>query len=299
LRYVYSLVRFVPDPARGEFVNVGAIVGSDESSEWDLRQVENPVRARAVDDRKSLEAVWMFMDSMGRAIDDHQRATQTLFAPEVELSESWLEGVYASHRNIVQLSPPAPMVADSADEALDRVFDLLVVDPAHRRYRFQKKHVALAAVRAAYVKHFLRTGVDIKERCTLETPAHKERLDFAVANGSVVQLTHTWSFQVPDQDMLAEQVKAWGWTVHDLRGHGGVLAVGERLYEAPRDVDVEVVYVPPGPEQEAPAWRDARNVFEELGVRYGALDHADAVGAAALQLLVTSRERLDIRPGQP
>ena len=34
MRFVYSLVRFVPDPARGEFVNVGAIAGSEESSDW-------------------------------------------------------------------------------------------------------------------------------------------------------------------------------------------------------------------------------------------------------------------------
>jgi hypothetical protein len=53
VRHIYSVVRFVPDPARGEFVNVGAIVGSEESSEWGLRQIENPVRARAVDDRKA------------------------------------------------------------------------------------------------------------------------------------------------------------------------------------------------------------------------------------------------------
>ncbi len=45
MRYVYSLVRFVPDPARGEFVNVGAIAGSEDGAEWQIRQVENTVRA--------------------------------------------------------------------------------------------------------------------------------------------------------------------------------------------------------------------------------------------------------------
>ena len=51
MRYVYSLVRFVPDPARSEFVNLGAIVGSEEYSEWESRQVENPKRARDIDER--------------------------------------------------------------------------------------------------------------------------------------------------------------------------------------------------------------------------------------------------------
>ena len=45
MRYLYSVVRFVPDPARGEYVNVAAILGSEETGEWDVRQVENLRRA--------------------------------------------------------------------------------------------------------------------------------------------------------------------------------------------------------------------------------------------------------------
>ena len=49
MRYMYSVIRFVPDPIRGEFVNVGVLAGSDESSEWDLRMVESLKRAGDVD----------------------------------------------------------------------------------------------------------------------------------------------------------------------------------------------------------------------------------------------------------
>jgi len=121
MRFVYSLVRFVPDPARGEFVNIGTIAGSEESSEWQWRQIENPVQARAIDDRKSLEAVWAFLDRVGREMDDYERSQVSLFEPNVELSEAWLQQLYVAHRNVVQLTPPTPMVAASADEALDRV----------------------------------------------------------------------------------------------------------------------------------------------------------------------------------
>ena len=51
MRHVYSMVRFVPDSARGEFINVGANVGSEESSEWQVWQIENPKRARFIDER--------------------------------------------------------------------------------------------------------------------------------------------------------------------------------------------------------------------------------------------------------
>ena len=49
MKHVYSLIRYVPDPVRGEFINVGAIAGCDESSEWEIRQVANPARARRID----------------------------------------------------------------------------------------------------------------------------------------------------------------------------------------------------------------------------------------------------------
>ncbi|MDQ6945670.1 MAG: DUF3037 domain-containing protein [Actinomycetota bacterium] len=287
MRFVYSIVRFVPDPARGEFVNVGAIVGSEESSEWQYRQIENPTRARALDERQTLDAVWSFLDRVGRQIDDFERAGETLFDPGVELSEAWMERLYVDHRNVVQLSRPTPMVAASADEAMDRIFDDLVVDPARRRHSFQKKHAALAAVRAAYRAHSVEKTKNLRERVSLQTDHHRERFDFAVTNGKVVQLTHTWSFQVPDQEQLAEQVKAWGWTVRDVRRGGGQIgaSTGETWDVAP-NVDIEVVYVPPVFEERAPSLRDALAVFTDVGAQFHPIDGADLVAVRAHELLV-------------
>lgn len=286
MRHIYSLVRFVPDPARGEFVNVGAIVGSEESSEWQIRQIENPVRARALDDSSSLDAVWSFMDSIGSTFDAFEAASESLFGVEEELTEDWLLALHASHQNIVQLSPPTPMVAESAEEALDRVFDLLILDPAVRKYRFKKKHTALAAVRAAYRNVGVRKGTSLQERVALHTPHHRERFDFAVTNGRALQLTQTWSFQVPDQATLAEQVKAWGWTVRDVRNGGGQIGTADgREFDVQEDVDIAVVFVAPKPDQPAPAFEDASNVFEDLGIEATRVDEANRVGERARALL--------------
>jgi hypothetical protein len=280
------VVRFVPDPARGEFVNVGAIVGSEESSEWDLQQISNPVRARAIDDHKALDGVWSFLDRVGRDIYEYEEATERLLESPVELSEAWLERLFINHRNIVQLSPPTPMVASSAGEALDRVFEQMIVDPAQRKYRFRKKHAALAAVRAAYRRHGVRERINLRERVAVRTESHSERFDFAVTNGHVLQLTQTWSFQVPDQESLAEQVKAWGWTVRDVQQHGGqaTLPDGSR-FDVTSEVDVEVVFVPPAEGQDAPAMKDAYSVFKELDVRQAPVEEADQVGRRASELL--------------
>jgi hypothetical protein len=286
MRFVYSVVRFVPDPARGEFVNVGAIVGSEESSEWDSRYITNAVRARAIDDRKALDAVWSFFNHVGREIDQYETAVETLLPAAVELSEAWLARLFVEHRNIVQLSPPTPMVASTADEALDRVFEQMVIDPAARQYRFRKKHAALAAVRTAYARNGVRKSAHFREPVTLHTTHHHERFDFAVIDGQVVQLTQTWSFQVPDQESLGEQVKAWGWTVRDVRQGGGSVVLPEGRLQVAPEVDIAVVYVPPVPGQDAPAMRDASNVFEELGVQQAPVEAANQVGRRARELLV-------------
>jgi hypothetical protein len=50
MSFQFSLIRFVPDPARGEFVNISAVAGSDEAGEWELRLVSNLSRALSPDD---------------------------------------------------------------------------------------------------------------------------------------------------------------------------------------------------------------------------------------------------------
>lgn len=165
MKHVYSLIRYVPDPVRGEFINVGAIAGCDESSEWEIRQVANPARARRLDERGSLSASWAFMDQLGRAVDAHEAAIQQPTpAEDTLLSEDWLADLWCRYRNIVQLSPPAPVLADSTTKALDEIFAQLVVDPAPHRRGENTKHPALAAVRRAYRAAGLTKAHDVHER---------------------------------------------------------------------------------------------------------------------------------------
>lgn len=125
---------------------------------------------------------------------------------------------------------------------------------------------------------------------TLQTTHHRQRLDFAVTNGQALQLTNTWSFQVPDQEQLAEQVKAWAWTIRDIQRGGGTVTLGdEPRFDIAQDVDVAVVYVPPGADQDAPAMGDALNVFEALKVRHAPVADADFVGQRAQALVLASQ----------
>lgn len=287
MRYTYSVVRFVPNPVRGEFVNIGVLAGSDESSEWELRTVENLRRARSIDEKGLLRFVWSFVDDIGRKLDQYTEAVQTSLFDEADdgLSEEWLMRLSEESRNVVQFSIPAAVVAEDIDEALNILFDQFMVEPEARRFPFKKKHVALAAIRRAYRQVGLKRREHFEEGVTVKGQHHKERFDFVVANGRAVQLAQTWSFQVPNQEDLAEQVKAWAWTVADVRKHGGTAETVARRMEVPADVNIQVVYVPPAVDHPREALDEALAAFTQINVHSVEADRANAVGRQALKLV--------------
>lgn len=294
MRYVYSMIRFVPDPARGEFVNVGTVVGSEDAGEWRLRLIDNLKRARALDDRGVLPSLWSFADEIGRCIDHAEASLESAVAEPVELTERWLEGLWQGYRNVVQLSRPAPLVAEDLEHAVSMVFDGLVVDPEHRRFPFASKQPVLAAARQAYLGGGIRKGIHIAERKVVKGKHHRQRFDFLVMNGQAVQLTQTWSFQRPDQQQLAEDVKAWAWSVQELREGGGVVDLAtETMVRVPPDVEILAVYMPPL-SSSAGVLDEAMSAFEDISVEPVTINDVGQIGRRAKELLVNSGVQLEL-----
>jgi hypothetical protein len=281
--YFFSLIRFVPDPARGEFVNLGALAGSDEMGEWDLRLVSNLARAKALDDRGVLTGAI----SYAAAFQDNIAALEQLEVRGVEpMSLDLLRLRSCDLQNVVQLTTPAPVAADSAESALDLIFEQLVLDVARKSFEFEKKHKALGAARRAYRNHGIGSS-SVRERAPVRASAFDGTFDFAVHNGSAVQLVQCWSFQLPNQADLAEQVKSWSWVVHELRRSGGELSIGDSKVDVPSETEIFAIVVPPKEGASSPAFDEARAAFDEIGVRAVLSDDADEVGqraAAALAL---------------
>ena len=70
-----------------------------------------------------------------------------------------------------------------------------------------------------------RDNVHRNRRVVMHAGRHSERIDFAVANGFVVQLAQTWSFRVTDLQAMAESVRAWGWMIQEARQTTGRLSL--------------------------------------------------------------------------
>jgi hypothetical protein len=123
MAYHYSVLRFVPDPARGEFINIGAVAG--DAGDWEMRVVRDLSRAEAIDHKNALGLAIHFMEDL----DDEVVGASG--AGEGDSGEVMLERLRLLSRemqNVIQLSVPAPLVAASADEALDLVFEEIVLD---------------------------------------------------------------------------------------------------------------------------------------------------------------------------
>jgi hypothetical protein len=275
----FSLIRFVPDPARGEFVNIGAIAGDDASGDWELRVVSSLKRAKALDNRGVLPQATAF----AAELQDHIAALEELAPTAERISAQFLAARSAEMQNIVQLTPPTPVVADSAEAALELVFEQLILDETPKSFPFEKKHRALGAARSAYKAHDVSAAV--RERALVKSGAFDGSFDFAVHNGRVVQLVQCWSFQLPNQTDLAEQVKSWSWVVHELRQSGGSVRLNEAELDIPPDLDIYSVVIPPLPDQQAPAYEEARAAFDENKVYELKPSDADELGAKAANAL--------------
>jgi hypothetical protein len=284
-RYVYALVRCVPNPRTGEFINMAAIAGRPETGDWSVRQVSNESRVRKLAGAEELQAIHGFLARVGLEIDKQQ----FLFEEESgePLSEDWLQQLYHDHRNVVQLSAPAPIVAESAEQALDTVFSRQIIDPISQQRSFITKHRVLAELRDAY----LRADIDnalIHQKVEVYAGGHVHApVDFAIANGTTVQLTQGWSFQKAGVDEVSTQVKAWGYALRLLRDgeDARVVSSDERLTTVSRDVDLQVVVASPQTPEQETVFEEAQQVFSELGVSMHDLDDVDAVGAQAAKLL--------------
>jgi hypothetical protein len=126
----------------------------------------------------------------------------------------------------------------------------------------------------------------VAQRIRVESGPYDSTFDFAVFNGRVVQLVHCWSFQLPDQAALAEEVKAWAWVVNELRRRGGNLRLGDRSVSVDLEVEVASVYIPPHADQtEMRAFEEAEAAFAETRVQRYLPEQADQLAHNAVSRL--------------
>ncbi|MFO1003848.1 MAG: DUF3037 domain-containing protein [Planctomycetaceae bacterium] len=130
-KYQYSVIRFVPSPTRGEFVNLGVIVGSDATDEWTMELVGKKSRAAKLDDAGILPLVSTELERLQLRFPGDDEETSYGSGPEI--NEIWLAEMASQSRNVVQYTPPQPILAADAATAMEKLWNTFIVDVRQKR----------------------------------------------------------------------------------------------------------------------------------------------------------------------
>ncbi len=278
-RLKFSIVRFVPSPVRNEAINLGLIVGSDQTNEWVMELVQRRTRATKIDEENIFPSVAGELDRL-QAVFDGDEDRQAI--GDI-LTEAWLEELSRESQNVLQFTRPELMLADSSQSALEQLWDVFIVEPETPISGGIRRNSVIAKCWTSFES---AVGAEhLKRRVQLHAGANLADIDIAVHNGVAKQLTQCWSFQVKDTDKLLNDVKAWGWTIRRLRSEGGCLSGAGSVVEVPDDVRVRVVYAPQVTEDDTT--KRAQEVFadDSVGASFVTMDDVEAEASAAAQLL--------------
>lgn len=283
-RYIYSIIRCLPEPRTGEFMNVGAVVGDPTSGDWSIRQLSRTDRARRFAG-DAFEVAISFINRLGQELDARQEAMERGGDP---LGEEWLTALHHDHRGIVQLSPPAPLIAEDSTKALELIFTHMIVETvAQPRQAGITRNVLTSSLREAYRQARIADDL-IRPRAFLHVGGHvRARLDFAIANGRAVQLTQAWSFRLADMGDVATHVKAWGYALERFRegDPAQVIDANGNVSTIDPSVDLQVVVATPETPTQRAAYNEAEQVFQDLGAKVHPLEEVAEIGRRAAELI--------------
>jgi len=267
--YNYWIVRYVPDPVRGEFVNLGILVGRD-GFDWHFKAVSSLRRANRLGGDPTIAGYWLReLARMTASLNNAQRADPepilAAVADSGDISAAIVSRLAGRLNNAVQISPPYPIVAKSAADGVDMLFDHLVADP-----QVQTRSVYGTRVSSYFAQEFRRSLPD-GARAIVQPKPHvivgsaPRTASFAVTDSRVEQITNAWSFNLSDVDLVSTQIQAWAGHMGRLRRRGGTLeAKGQPTLVIPNDVQLRVVYEEPQSEPGRAALRIAQDVWSDI-----------------------------------
>jgi len=191
--FSYALLRFVPDVARDESINLGVIVVSDEERRSDgafLSRFRARLRSFAPDSNP--DAVEGAISScrlrLGAAYQPTLVEVPTDEASPLIISTEQLRAMSASMRNQFQLSEPKPYRARSLKKATTELFQALV-SPRHRPPAQAPRGMTLRQLQMLIRRTVREWGGDvvrIQERGLERASGTRHFADFWVERGSPI-----------------------------------------------------------------------------------------------------------------
>lgn len=226
--YFTWVLRYVPDAFRGEFINVGVLIGNDQG-DWALRFVENFSRANRIGgDASSIrpflqelhEKIYLPVQQL--AFPGSDVDSQLLTPQEVENTRNDLN-------NIFQLSEPRISFGETAEQLAEMLFG---------HYVLQTEVVArgpqeLTQIRKAYERALRQSTSGTPQRwashfTAIDRYGSPARFDFAIyTEDEVDQLTMAMNFQSRDHPQLQQKINALQFTLRQVLDKGALISLDD------------------------------------------------------------------------
>jgi hypothetical protein len=248
--YEYSIVRYVPEPTRGEQLNVGVVVTAKDDSYFGARFVgrRDVTRLR----RLGFTEDFGFLQDLAEEIEAANTGAQ-LPINQQRITARWNAAAVASAArewaNTIQFSELRGAVEADPAHLLDSLFTRYVSVRHEKRRRARDRRWIKRKVTMS-----LREGLAAAAQDPDEVLHHGERVagahdshvfDYALVNGEIQHLIETLSFEAGDRQLRKTQADAVAWAIDDLRqakqsapisvatiGSGKLLDDAQRVYES-------------------------------------------------------------------
>lgn len=290
-RFTYSVVQITPRLSAGESVNVALIAGNDQLGDWAIRKIQDDKRALRFCGRSAIVAATEFLADVEERIEimSDQDAAEWLGefpdGPTRSISEQILDEFSNLRRGVVHLSTPTPVLADTAEEALELLSSDFLIEPSPRVFQRLTMKRVVSELRGAYEQIGIKSE-NLQQKPALHVGNERQfhfNSDFAISTDRVLQICNAWSFQIADLKEVNRRVQAWGWNMRELRDHGGV--TDDEKIEIPPGVEVQVLVAPDPSDESMQALAAAQLVFDEVKATVVPYNERRRVAEAALKLV--------------
>jgi len=236
--YHYWTVRFVPDVSRGEFTNVGVVVGRD-GGDWAVRLDQRFVRNHG-----DLSSDLRELASWSRHFE---RQVNGLASPRLDgrapSTFGQMEHWRRRQANAVQLGEPMPVLTASAAEGVRLLYPVLVERVTSGRRGTYDRRSLRSRVQKFLVQDqgFVR-GRDLFASADFTVGRQHGTFDLVRTSDRGPRITNVWAFNVLSLSALERDLQSWSYLVGRLRREGARTELTDGGYEAlDRDVPIDVV----------------------------------------------------------
>jgi hypothetical protein len=276
--YFYTVVRYVPDPVRGERVNIGVAVAGEHPEFFaarftDVHRTARVKRLGSVDDLT-------FIADLAIEMADARRSYAEL--PLTESPSKWslaeLRRSSVEWTNAIQLSELRPVLHDDPEKLLDELYARYVAYRRPRRARARDRKWVRRKVSHVLQEALLERAPDlaaaevVERDVTLRGRLEEHQFDYRIANGAARELIRALAVETEDRDASNKEVDALAWAIDDVR-------------QAGEDVPIDVVGV--GNER---ILERAQRIYDGLGAALVREDEIDEWARRVVLDMVTERD---------